>query len=127
MSSPEFQLAFGVKESEVIAALKEAGVVINKEEVYLVDEGVFKGMYNGNGNCPEWLGLELYMLDNYSPFIDISELNYEKYDQNLQCEHKSLYEEEVVKLHHWLEENGYGRVDDLELPSPSYFIACGTD
>lgn len=126
MSSPEFQVAFGVKCDEVIAALKGVGVVINQEEVYLVDEDVFKGMYNGNGDCAEWLGLELTMLDNYSPFIDITELNYED-AESARTNHQRLYKKEVVKLYHWLEENGYGRVDDLELPSPTYFIACGTD
>ena len=127
MTSPEFQVAFGVKGDEVIAALKEVGVVINQEEIYLVDEEVFKGMYNGNGDCAEWLGLELEMLDNYSPFIDMDSISFQNSEIKRIEHHTTYHREEVVKLYHWLEENGYGRVDDLELPSPTYFIACGTD
>lgn len=125
MSSPEFKVCFGIKDYKVMKALKDINIAIDKDEVLLVDEGVFQGMYNGSGDCAEWLGLDLHMLDNYSPFIDVSEINYSD-DENKRTKHKRLYQEEVDKLYSWLEGQGYN-IDDLDLPCPEYFIACGTD
>lgn len=129
MSSPEFQVAFGVKGEEVISSLKTAGVVIGvgwEDEVYLVDEGIFKGMYSGNGECPEWLGLELERLDTYSPYIDMVDISFQN-DELKRVEHYVAYQAEVEKLKTWLLENGYNLKGELKLPEPSYFIACGTD
>ena len=125
MSSPEFQVCFGVKDYKVVKALEEVNITVNRDETSLVDEGVFQGMYNGNGDCAEWLGLDLFILDNYSPFIDISEVNYSD-NETKRTAHKRLYQEEVDKLYHWLEEEGHN-VEELDLPEPEYFIACGTD
>lgn len=126
MSSAEFQVAFGVKDSQVIDALHKVGIEIDRDEVFLVDEGVFQGMYSGDGECPEWLGLELDMLDNYSPFIDIEEINYEGNIAS-QTKHKKLYMDQVDKFLSWLKAEGYEGVDEVVLPEPTYFIACGTD
>lgn len=126
MSSPEFQVVFGVPDFKVIKALKEVGIKIDREEFNLVDEGVFGGMYNGQGDCPEYLGVELNMLDEYEPFIFLPEIDYSN-NETARTFHKSRYSEEVNKLLRWLEEEGYDGFENLELPEPTYFIACGTD
>ncbi|CAH9017395.1 hypothetical protein VP193E371_P0204 [Vibrio phage 193E37-1] len=127
MSSPEFQVAFGVKGDDVFTSLKEAGLSLNKyeDEIYLVDEGIFKGMYSGNGECPEWLGLELEILDNYSPFIDMIDISYQD-NEFKRVEHHVAFHAEVKKLKTWLAGKGYTVEGELKLPEPSYFIACGT-
>lgn len=83
-------------------------------------------MYNGNGDCAEWLGLELFYLDNSDPFIDMTDISYQD-NEFKRIEHYVAYQEKVEKLKTWLSENGYNLEGELKLPEPSYFIACGTD
>ena len=126
MSRPEFQVAFGVQASEVFKSLKVVGVEIDTDEVYLVDEGIFCGMYNGNGECAEWLGLELYYLDEDDTFINITAMDYS--DQpSRQTQHRQEYTKKLTDLLEWLEDNGHTFEGELQLPEPTYFIACGTD
>lgn len=126
MSSPEFMLAFGVKSEEVLKALEEVNVFIDTDEVYLVDEGVFSGMYSGVGYCPEWLGIELGTLDNSSAFIDMRELDHRDSDDK-QVSHKEQYIATVERLLEWLKVKDYLLDGELNLPEPRYFIACGTE
>ena len=126
MSQPEFQVAFGVKASEVFNSLEVVGVEIDTDEVYLVDEDIFCGMYSGRGECAEWLGLGLYYLDEDDTFIDITAMDYSD-NPARQTQHYQEYTKKLTDLLEWLKDNGYVFEGELQLPEPTYFIACGTD
>ena len=83
-------------------------------------------VYSGSGECPEWLGIEVETLDEYDTFVDIQGL-VANTNGTRQTNHRRKFREAEQKLIEWLQDQGYEGVEDLDLPTPTYFIACGTD